>query len=227
MAVRGPDPSDPAPTSPRGDAADRAPAVTESDPVGDRLLEAAVEVFAERGYEGARVAEIARRAGLTTGAIYSRYRGKAELLLTAIARRMPDELEAVLAGSTRRTQATEVLAMLGSHLVDPLPSGAGLFLEAVVAGRRDPEIGAAVRRQFEDEELRLAKLVDEAKADGLLDPSISTEAIVRLAHAIGVGMNVTRAIGLEMPDRASWDHVIALVIDAGGVAGSSPAPPAT
>ena len=49
------------------------------DELTERLLQAAAEVFAENGYEKAGVAEIARRAGVTTGAIYSRYSGKAEL----------------------------------------------------------------------------------------------------------------------------------------------------
>ena len=52
----------------------------------DLLIKAAAEVFAERGYAGAGVAEIARRAGVTTGAIYSRYSGKSELLLEALKR---------------------------------------------------------------------------------------------------------------------------------------------
>ena len=38
----------------------------------DLLIKAAAEVFAERGYAVAGVAEIARRAGVTTGAIYRR-----------------------------------------------------------------------------------------------------------------------------------------------------------
>ncbi|HET6835799.1 MAG TPA: helix-turn-helix domain-containing protein, partial [Acidimicrobiales bacterium] len=46
-----------------------------------RLVTAAAEVFAERGYEGARVQEIVRRAGLSTGAIYTNFRNKADLLL--------------------------------------------------------------------------------------------------------------------------------------------------
>jgi AcrR family transcriptional regulator len=54
------------------------------DPLRDRLVAAAAEVFAEKGYDGAGVAEIAKRAGLTTGAIYGRFTGKAELLLAAI-----------------------------------------------------------------------------------------------------------------------------------------------
>ena len=55
------------------------------DPTRDRLLAAAAEVFAEKGYDRAGVQEIARRAGFTTGAIYGRFRGKADLLLAAIA----------------------------------------------------------------------------------------------------------------------------------------------
>ena len=51
-----------------------------SDETRARLVDAAAEVFSERGYDGAGVQEIARRAGLTTGAIYGRFTGKAELL---------------------------------------------------------------------------------------------------------------------------------------------------
>jgi AcrR family transcriptional regulator len=50
-----------------------------------RLLDAATEVFLEKGYEGTRVAEIARRAGLTTGAIYGNFGSKADLLTAALA----------------------------------------------------------------------------------------------------------------------------------------------
>ena len=55
-----------------------------SDGITDRLLTAAIEVFTERGIEKAGVALIARRAGLTTGAIYSRWEGKQDLLLDAL-----------------------------------------------------------------------------------------------------------------------------------------------
>ncbi|MEE3251951.1 MAG: TetR family transcriptional regulator, partial [Actinomycetota bacterium] len=40
----------------------RAAGSTESGTLGERLLNAAAEVFAEQGYERAGVAEIARRA---------------------------------------------------------------------------------------------------------------------------------------------------------------------
>ena len=76
-------------------------------------------MFAEKGYEKAGVAEIARRAGVTTGAIYSRYGGKAELLLEAVDHHVPDSIDSVLNGSGNLGSPTEVLSMLGDHLLDP------------------------------------------------------------------------------------------------------------
>src|SRR5256885_10150691 len=69
----------------------QAPATTR-----DRILAAAAEVFAERGYEGAAVSDIARRAGFTTGAIYGRFRDKAELLLEVVRGVLESQQEAAV-----------------------------------------------------------------------------------------------------------------------------------
>ena len=45
------------------------------------LLDAAYEVFAERGFHGSSIGEICERAGLTTGAFYSNYASKDALFL--------------------------------------------------------------------------------------------------------------------------------------------------
>ena len=115
--------------------------------VHDRLLEAAAEVFAERGYERAGVAEIARRAGLTTGAIYSRYTGKAELMLGRVrcrhsspGSRSPGRK---LSGPGNSARA---VAALGAALLDPADLLAQRLLpEAIVAGWRDPDLGERCR----------------------------------------------------------------------------------
>ena len=184
--------------------------------LSSRLLDAAADVFAERGYERSGVAEIARRAGVTTGAIYSRYSGKAELLLDAIDRRMGTELELLLSGGAGEHSAAEILADLGSHLVDDTVRGLDLFLDAVVAWRRDPELAERLRFRFGDEDARLAKLVDEAKSDGQFDPTMSTDAVVRLAHALGIGMTVSRALGLAMPSETDWSAIVDRLIVAAG-----------
>ena len=47
----------------------------------ERLLAAARRVFAERGYYGASLEAVAEEAGLTKGAVYSRFDSKADLFL--------------------------------------------------------------------------------------------------------------------------------------------------
>ena len=186
------------------------------DDLTDRLLRAAAQVFAEKGYEKAGVAEIARRAGVTTGAIYSRYGGKAELLLEAVDHHVPDSIDSVLNGGGNPGSPTEVLSMLGDHLLDPLDGGHGLFLEAIVAARRDPDLAERLRLRVEDEDRRLGKLVDEATSDGLFDADLDEQAIVRLAHSIGLGMLLTRSMGLGLPSPDHWHTVIDRVL--GGLA---------
>lgn len=176
----------------------------------DRLLRAAAQVFAEKGYEKAGVAEIARRAGVTTGAIYSRYGGKAELLLEAVDHHVPHHLDNVLNGTA--DSPAKILSTLGDHLLDEPASGNGLFLEAVVAARRDNDLAERLRGSVADDARRLGKLVDEAIGAGLFDPSLDELAIVRLAHAIGFGMLLTRSLDLDLPEPDSWHQVIDRVI---------------
>ena len=50
----------------------------------ERLLRAAADVFARRGYDGTRVADIATEAGLSNSALYAYFASKAELLVGAL-----------------------------------------------------------------------------------------------------------------------------------------------
>ena len=60
-----------------------------------RILDAAVKVFAERGFFTATVAEIAREAGVADGTIYLYFKGKDDLLL----RLFDEKMTALLAES--------------------------------------------------------------------------------------------------------------------------------
>jgi AcrR family transcriptional regulator len=64
-----------------------------------RVLDAAATVFPERGFHRATVEQVAARAGLSTGAIYSSFKGKADLFLALYERQMDrwvSELESLV-----------------------------------------------------------------------------------------------------------------------------------
>ena len=176
-----------------------------------KLTDAAAEVFAERGYDGAGVAEISRRAGVTTGAIYSRYRGKSELLFDALDTVVEEHLDSILT-SSEYTSPAEVLSSLGSHLLDKHGDQDALLLEAVVASRRDSELSEMLGRRLEDQGMRLAKIIEEAKSDGQFDDSIDTKAIVTLALAINLGFTIFRTMDTPMPESHEWQVVIDRII---------------
>lgn len=62
------------------------------------LLEAAAEVFAERGYDGASVDEIAGTAGVSVGSIYSRFGSKRDLFRELMTEYMDRDLARVRDG---------------------------------------------------------------------------------------------------------------------------------
>jgi AcrR family transcriptional regulator len=53
-------------------------------PTRERILDAAGELFAQHGFDATPVDAIAKRAGLTVGALYRHFSGKGELLLDVI-----------------------------------------------------------------------------------------------------------------------------------------------
>src|SRR4051794_41876251 len=96
----------------------------------ERLLRAAADVFAGRGYDGTRVSDIAEAAELSNGAMYAYFGSKVELLVDAL-----------------RAHGGRLLAHLVS--ADPTRPIADLLVQAgrALRGRRgagDPLFGAAL-----------------------------------------------------------------------------------
>jgi AcrR family transcriptional regulator len=194
---------------------DVRPASEASDPIRVKLIAAAAEVFAEKGYDGAGVAEIARRAGYTTGAIYGRFTGKAELLLAAIEARSENELDTLFNEHRFEGKVTDILTTVGSHLVtDQMGPDSALLLEAFVAARRDPEVRRLMQEALDLRGDRLADLVTEAQATGAIDPALDREAVVRFCHAVGFGFLLFRAVDLKLPDAGPWEDLIARLVEA-------------
>ena len=95
----------------------------------EQLLDAAARIFAQKGYAGASVEEIAKSAGYSIGALYSNFASKEQLFLELMAAR-----------GERRVAAVAEMLDAG----DPVEALAGLMERS--AGR-DPDL-MALRAEF-------------------------------------------------------------------------------
>jgi TetR/AcrR family fatty acid metabolism transcriptional regulator len=71
------------------------PAASPEAPPGpkrDAILRAAIDVFADRGFFNAQVADVARAAGVAAGTVYLYFKGKDDLLVSIFERSMRDGL---------------------------------------------------------------------------------------------------------------------------------------
>jgi AcrR family transcriptional regulator len=92
-----------------------------------RLLDAAAELFAERGVEGSSVDAIAERADRTSGAIYDHFGGKDGLLFALLEGWVDDVAVVIGAELVTATTVDERLASIWRNVSDP-PAGEGRWI---------------------------------------------------------------------------------------------------
>ena len=180
-----------------------------------RLLEAAVAAFAEHGFEATRVAQIARRAGYTTGAIYARWPGKRDLIVDAVRYIVAQCMH--LPPDNSEASARETLAGVGADLMSTENVTARyVMLEACVSARRDDSFRAAVAHSMTEEAAKLSAIVSRGKVEGSIDPDLSTNAIVALYQALSLGMHLVRS-SQPQENRVpaeEWDALISRLLEA-------------
>jgi len=123
----------------------------------ERLLDAAVEVFAERGLAGASVEEIADRAGYSKGAVYSNFASKTDLALAVLERRNQQQLQAL----------ATLIPALGDQpafWADQATTGSAgpwdaLLAELLVTARYDPQLRDRLGDQLRRVRTRAATIV--------------------------------------------------------------------
>lgn len=152
----------------------------------ERLLRAAADVFAERGYDGTRVADIAAAAGVSNGALYAHFGSKGELLVAAL-RAHGRRLLADLLAADPDGPVLDVLLAIGRGLTRPGDARAYLIVEALVAARRDEDVARPMRDYVGERAGRLAGLVRAAQAAGEVDPALSPAALAHFCLLLAMG----------------------------------------
>jgi len=106
----------------------------------EAILNATIEVFAERGYEGLRVEAVAERAGVAKSTIYRRYPGKSDLVTAALMQAQSQEM-----ACPHTESLADDMLVTARQLRDKFAShDVGRLIPTIVdAASRHPEFAAA------------------------------------------------------------------------------------
>jgi AcrR family transcriptional regulator len=166
------------------------------------LVEAAAEVFAQKGFYGASLEEIGEVAGFSRGAIYSNFGSKEELLFGVLDHYMDIQLDAVMTAMEETGRAdlvTDAVAATAAwesaeRFTSHWP---GLALELRLAALRNPE----VRKRLADFERksgeRVAGVIEEEWARRGVRPRISARDFADLSRGALEGLTQLATIDEE------------------------------
>jgi AcrR family transcriptional regulator len=136
----------------------------------ERVLEAAIRLFAHRGYHGTSIRRITREAGANLGAVTYHFGGKRSLYEAALERAVGPVAERVAACALGQEDALERLAGVMAVFFDYLgerPEVPQLMLQEVVVGRLPPAGALGAIRGVLG---AIAGLIEEGQAAGLVGP---------------------------------------------------------
>jgi AcrR family transcriptional regulator len=187
------------------------------------LEEAAAEVFAEKGLQGASLDEIADRAGFTRGAIYSNFGSKEELLLAVLDWYGKRTLEAFEAVSRNEEWDPATGARTWSDLVHRDANLALLHVELRLQALRDPQFRQRLAQLHRDQVERIAHFVEEAVKQNRLKLKISALDFAEIGWAASDGLLLFAAIDSERADH--YDRLIEELYGAAFGAWLEPADP--
>ena len=177
------------------------------------ILHAAVHVFAEKGYHGCRIADVARAAGVAYGLVYHYFRNKDELLESVFAEQWTILLNALTAIDAGSSTASEKLAGMYAFAFEAYKSAPSAIRVLLLEVSRSPNAlrMGSTRETFEAATRIVAGVVRQGQASGELradaDPTIAATSILGALELALSGLVVGVVGGRLPPSEAEVDRV--------------------
>lgn len=174
----------------------------------DRLVDAAITVFAEKGVLGASVEEICEAAGFTRGAFYSNFTSKDALCVAVLDRQMADQMTAL-------KKALATVDIGGTGDIDSLlPAALEVFFASRPTGRdwvltgqelrlhaaRSPELAEAYRDSHRRATGAVASAISQALATLGYELTVTGPEAVGALHAVHDHAMLGHLLGLDTVD---------------------------
>jgi len=163
------------------------------------ILEAAVGVFAERGYAATGTADIAAAAGIGEPTIYRYFENKQELYLDALrlsSEQVMENWQRIAAENEDPLNALLILGQWYHQTLRDRPDILKLRFRSITEGH-DPEVAERAKAIYRGLMEFIEGLFEDARRQGRVSPDTDTRTMMWLFMAVGSLLDMTNLLGLQ------------------------------
>ena len=170
-----------------------------------RILEAANKVFAERGYHEATMDDIAKRLGVSKGAIYLYFSSK-EDLFEAMCKTAPQAFKEILYSSFGDgANPVQSATQFFDKMLKLSASNPGLSFEILSEASRNSGLKRILRQNHEEYERVLTGFLAECRKRKIVGDNLDIRPLANALIALWNGLEILLVSGLPIDDaRRAW-----------------------
>ncbi|HEX8170695.1 MAG TPA: TetR/AcrR family transcriptional regulator [Thermoanaerobaculia bacterium] len=151
----------------------------------ERILRAAVDVFAEHGYFNAKVAQIAKAAGVADGTIYLYFDGKEDLLITIFREHTRNYLHSLEQHLANINHAEERLRVAVRHHLETLGRDRALAVVSQVELRHSLKFMSLLSQQEVADYLNIIrKIVEHGQEQGAFRRNVHPQLVAKFVFGV-------------------------------------------
>ena len=174
------------------------------------ILHAAVRVFAEKGYHGCRIADVARAANVAYGLVYHYFRNKEELLESVFAEQWTILINAIQAIDEGAGTASEKIEAIFGFVFDVYKTAPAAVRVLILEVTRTPNSlrAGSTRETFERAMHLVADIVRQGQTSGELRPDV--DPILAASGLLGALDLAVSGIVIGLVDAGTEERVDAV-----------------
>ena len=160
-----------------------------------RIVEAALAVFSEKGYHQTTMDDIARRLGVSKGALYLYFASKEELFKGCY-ETAPLEFRKILRSSFR--EGADPLAMAGEFfdkMQERFGSNSGLNYEIFAEASRNPALRRILKENYDEYTRTTTRFLEELRDKGAIPKTMEVRSMAKALLALWNGMETILTVG--------------------------------
>jgi AcrR family transcriptional regulator len=184
----------------------------------EQIMNAAENLFAEKGYNGTSMNDIVKKSGFSKGAIYNHFESKERLFLSLLEKQTVigmDQLRQMFSPDDAAVEKMKkVLDMTMVSTCDCPPEVGRMQLEFMVTASRMDSITQDMQKRHNTIHSFIVELIEEGKQSGEFKQELDSDSLTSLLYAALDGLGLHYAtLGIEFDSERLKNTLLKVVLE--------------